>query len=264
MALFMNRESTVLEVDTTQDATANFNLKFAGDYRLEAGILNHHVDTPLQGFPNAAILENTERLAVRNLSVKNLSYGIEYSYMQGEFSSSVIPSKYRQYNADLVFTYGAGSDSKLNGSIGYSNRKDDATDSSTSGLTGSIGYARQLTGKTSMTAELRRAINIYVVGGGSEVDTSGSLGVNWSATRLINVTASVSHTHSAYGQQAAANVQDNGRSDDYTAVNLALDYQIRRWLSLRPYTRYETRHSNRAEFTYDGTLIGVELRGQYQ
>jgi hypothetical protein len=264
MALFMNRESTLLEVDTTQDALANLNFKFAGDYRLEAGILNHHVDTPLQGFPNASILENTERLAVRNLSVKNLSWGFEFSHMEGEFSSSAFPSRYKQDNADVVFTYGAGSYSKLNGSIGYSNRKDDASNGSTSGLTGSIGFSRQLTGKTALNLDLRRAINIFVVGGGSEIDTSASLGVNWSATRLIDVTAGVSYTHSAYGAQAATDVQDSGRSDNYTALNLAVDYQILHWLSLRPYGRYETRHSNRTEFTYDGTLIGIELRGQYQ
>jgi len=264
MAIFLNRESTQLEVDTNQDATANANLKFAGDFRLEAGVVNHKGETPLPGFPNADILENTERLALRYLGVANLSYGVEFSQLQGEFSNSVIPSTYRQDNADLVFTYGVGSLSKLNGSIGYSNRKDNAANSSISGLTGSIGLSRQLTGKTAITAEVRRAINVYVVGGGNEIDTSATLGANWSATALITVNLGVTHTHSAYGQQAATDPVDAGRSDDYTAVNFSVDYQILRWLSLRPYGRYETRHSNKAEFTFDGSLVGIELRGRYQ
>lgn len=264
MAAFLNRESTQLEVDTNQDATANANLKFAGDFRLEVGVLNHRADTPLPGYPNAAILENTERMAVRYLGVANLSYGIEFSQLQGEFTNSVIPSTYKQDNADLVFTYGVGTLSKLNGSIGYSDRKDQAADSSTSGLTGSIGLARQLTGKTAITAEVRRAINVYVVGGGTEVDTSATLGANWSATRLILVTASATHTHSSYGQQAAADLVDAGRSDQYNALNFSVEYQFLRWLTVRPYGRYETRHSNRADFTYDGSIIGIEVRGQYQ
>jgi putative beta-barrel porin BBP2 len=264
MALFMSRESTQLEVDTSQDATANANLKFAADFRLEAGILNHRGETPLPGFPSANILENTERLAVRYLGASALSYGFEFSQLNGKFSSSVLPSTYRQNNADLVFTYGVGSLSKLNGSIGYSNRKEDATGASISGLTGSIGLSRQLTGKTAITAEVRRAINVYVVGGGTEIDTSATLGANWSATAHITVTASASHTHSAYGQQSAASLIDSGRTDDYTSVNFSLDYQILRWLFLRPYGRYETRHSNKAEFTYDGSIVGIELRGRYE
>jgi hypothetical protein len=264
MAQFMNRESTQLEVDTNQDATANLNFKFAADFRLEAGILNHDAQTPLPGYPNASILENTERLALRYLGVSNLTYGIEVSRLEGRFSDSVDPSTYNQDNADFVFSYGVGSFSKLNGSIGYSDRKSDATDGSTSGITGSIGFSRQLTGKTSITGEVRRAINIYVVGGGTEIDTSANLGATWAATSHITVTANVSHTHSAYGQQAVTDPEDAGRSDQYSAVNLSVSYQILRWLSLRPYGRYENRHSNKAEFTYDGSIIGIELHGQYQ
>ena len=264
MAAFMNRESTELEVDTSQDATANLNFKFLSDFRLEAGILNHNAETPLPGFPNADILENTERLALRYLGVSNLSYGIEVSRLEGRFNASVDPSKYTQDNGDFVFSYGAGSFSKLNGSIGYSSRKDDATDSTTSGITGSVGFSRQLTGKTSITGEVRRAINIYVVGGGTEIDTSANLGAIWAATSHITVTANVAHIHSAYGQQAASDPDDAGRSDQYSAVNLSVSYQILRWLSVRPYGRYENRHSNRGEFTYDGSVIGIELHGQYQ
>ena len=264
MAQFMNRESTQLEVDTNQDARANLNFKFAADFRLEAGIVNHDTHSPLPGFPNAAIIENTERLALRYLGVSNLTYGIEASRLEGKFSDSVSPSTYTQDNADFVFSYSVGSFSKVNGSIGYSDRKSDAAVSTNSGITGSIGFSRQLTGKTSITGQLSRLINTYVVGGGTEIDTSANLGANWAATSHITVTANVSHTHSAYGQQATSDVVDAGRSDQYSAVNLSVSYQILRWLSLRPYGRYETRHSNKAQFTYDGSIVGIELHGQYQ
>lgn len=264
MAAFMDRETTQLEVDTTQDAIANLNFKFASDFRLEAGFTNHDVETPLQGYPDAKVLENTQRLAVRYLGVSNLSFGIEGSRLEGRFSGSIDPSTYDQDNEDFVFTYAAGSFSKINGSIGYSSRKDDISNVTTSGVTGAIGFSRQLTGKTSINGEVRRAINIFVVGGGSEIDTSESLGANWEATSHITVTGNVGHIHSVYGQQAVTDMVDEGRTDQYSFVSLSVSYQIFRWLSLRPYGRYETRHSNKAEFTYDGSIVGVELRGQYQ
>jgi hypothetical protein len=264
MALFLDRESTALELDTNQDETANINFKVAGDYRLEAGFFDHDSNTPLQGFLNSEILENTERLAFRYTGVKNLSYGIEISQLNGEYKDSVNPSKYKQDNVDLVFGYGAvASISQLNGSIGYSKRTYDGTGANTSGVTGSIDYTRQVTAKTAIKAEVRRAINIYVVGGGTETDTSASLGATWAATGLITVAANVGHTHSAYGQQAGGAAQDAGRSDQYSEVDLSVGYQILRWLSVRTYGKYETRHSNVENFTFDGTIVGIELRGKY-
>jgi hypothetical protein len=264
MALFMNRESTALEVDTVQDETANINFKISSDFRLEAGYLNHDSKTPLQGFADAEIEENTERLALRYTGVKDLSYGLEVSRLNGEYKDSITPSKYHQDNVDLVVGYGAtGSISQLTGSVGYSKREYDGSDATTSGITGSIAYARQVTAKTAVKAELRRAINIYVVGGGTETDTSASLGATWAATGLITVAANTAYIHAAFGPQAAGAAQDAGRSDNYTQVNLSVGYQMLRWLSLRTYGRYETRHSNRQNFDYDGTMVGIELRGQY-
>jgi hypothetical protein len=264
MALFMNRESTALEVDTIQDETANINFKISSDFRLEAGYLNHDAKTPLQGFEDSELKENTESLALRYTGVKNLSYGLQISQLNGQFVNSITPSKYKQDNIDLVFGYGAqGSISQLSGSVGYSKREYDGSDASTSGITGSIAYARQVTAKTAIKAELRRAINIYVVGGGTETDTSASLGATWAATGLITVAANTAYIHAAYGLQAAGAAQDAGRSDNYNQVNLSVGYQMLRWLSLRTYGRYETRHSNRGNFDYDGTIVGIELRGQY-
>jgi hypothetical protein len=264
MALFMNRESTALEVDTVQDETANINFKISSDFRLEAGYLNHDSKTPLQGFADAEIEENTERLALRYTGVKDLSYGLEVSRLNGEYKDSITPSKYHQDNVDLVVGYGAtGSISQLSGSVGYSKREYDGSDATTSGITGSIAYARQVTAKTAVKAELRRAINIYVVGGGTETDTSASLGATWAATGLITVAANTAYIHAAFGPQAAGAAQDAGRSDNYNQVNLSVGYQMLRWLSLRTYGRYETRHSNRGNFDYDGTIVGIELRGQY-
>ncbi len=264
-ALFMNRESTALEVDTTQDETANVNFKVTSNFRIEAGAVAHSSKTPLQGFEDSKVDENTERLALRRLGTGNLSYGLEVSRLNGEFKESVSPAKYHQNNGQFVFGYGSpGAVSILNGSIGYSKRTYDGSDLTTSGVTGTIGLTRQVSAKTSIKMELKRQINIYVVGGGTETDTSGSLGATWAATGLITVNGEVSYTHASFGQQSATDAFDNGRVDSYGDVNLALNYQVLRWLAIRPYGRYDSRSSNRINFSFNGTIVGIELKGKFE
>jgi hypothetical protein len=265
MAQFMNRESTALEVDTNQDETANVNFKVTSALRLEAGVIEHNSKTPLPGFENSEVEENTERVAVRRLGTGNLSYGLEISRLNGEFKESVNPSKYNQDNGLFVFGYGAqGAVSILNGSIGYSKRQYDGSDLTTSGVTGSIALTRQVSAKTSLKVELKREINIYVVGGGTETDSSANLGASWAATGLITVNADLSFTHASFGQQSSTDVFDAGRADNYGAVNMAVTYQVLRWLAIRPYGRYDSRHSNRLNFSFDGTIVGIELKGKFE
>jgi hypothetical protein len=263
LAPFRERESIQLEVDTNQDEAVSLNYKLPSYFRIETSFLDHEAETPLQGFPNAKIVETTERVALRYTGFSNSSYGLEFRLLEGHFDNNIIPTNYREPSVDFVFTYGLGAFSSLNGSVGYSDRKDSATDSNSSAITGLIGFSRQLTGKTSINATLQRAINVFVVGGGSEIDTTIGAGASWAATALITVKAGVGHTHSAFGQQASSDAGDSGRSDQYSSVNLEADYQFLRWLSFRPYARYETRHSSEAGFNYNGTAVGIQMTGQY-
>ncbi len=264
MALFKDRESTQLEVDTIQDETANVGFKITNNFRLEAGALNHEAQTPLEGYSDARIIEDTEYVALRYTGVSNLSYGLQYSYLNGEFKDSTNPSKYNQSSEDFVFTYGVAAVAKLDATIGYTKRSYEGINDTTGGITGLIDLSRQLTAKTSITAEVRRAINVYVVGGGSEIDTSESLVAKWLATGRLAVLANVAHTHAVYGQQSTLDSFDSGRSDQYNSVTMSVIYQIKRWLTVRPYGEYETRRSNETLFSYNGTIVGIELRGQFQ
>ena len=263
MVAFMNRESLQLEVDTSQDASAKVNIKLPSNFKVSGGFENHDVETPLPLFPQAGTIDNTARLGLSYYGQTNLSYGLEFSRIDGKFRNNIEPASYSQSNGDFIFNYGNGTLSKVTGSIGYSSRKDDGIDSTSSGLTGSIAFSRQLTAKTSIKAQLSRGISSYVVGGGAETDTTATLGATWAATYKISVDASISHTHSVFGKQAFGEAIDTGRSDQYSVANLAMTYQFLRWLAVRPYARYEKRQSNTAEFTYDGSLIGIELAGKY-
>ena len=264
MAPFQLRESTALEVDTNQDATVKANLKLGSAFRLESAVIRHESYLPLPGFPDAVSRETTERLALRYTGVANLSYGLQFSHLSGTFEHSVQSSRYRQNDAAVVFTYEAGSFSKINGVIGYSKRTDDLAQTGVSGITGSFTLLRQLTGKTSIQAEIRRAIIVYVVGGGQELDTSASLQADWAATRRINVSARYLHIHSSFGTQAVLNSIDAGRVDGYDQINVSASYQVARWFTVRPFARYENRQSNRTPFTYNGTLVGIDLQGQFR
>ena len=264
MAPFQLRESTTLEVDTNQDATVKANLKLGSAFRLESAAIRHESYLPLPGFPDAVSRETTERLALRYTGVANLSYGLQFSHLAGTFDHSVQSSRCRQNDAAVVFTYEAGSFSKINGVIGYSKRTDDIAQTGVSGITGSFTLLRQLTGKTSIQAEIRRAIIVYVVGGGQELDTSASLQADWAATRRINVSARYLHIHSSFGTQAVLNSIDAGRVDGYDQINVSASYQVARWFTVRPFARYENRQSNRTPFTYNGTLVGIDLQGQFR
>jgi len=49
------------------------------------------------------------------------------------------------------------------------------------------------------------------------------------------------------------------RADHLQVGTLERTYVVLHWLSIRPYARYQARHSNVEGFTFDGNIIGVEL-----
>jgi hypothetical protein len=38
-----------------------------------------------------------------------------------------------------------------------------------------------------------------------------------------------------------------------------LTYQVLHWLSIRPYVRYESRHTNVPLYAYDSNVVGIEF-----
>jgi hypothetical protein len=82
--------------------------------------------------------------------------------------------------------------------------------------------------------------------------------VNYQATYKILVRAGYSYTDSKFpGTPNGAATID--RADHLQFATLDMTYQVLHWLSIRPYARYQARHSNVEGFTFDGNIIGVEL-----
>ena len=52
---------------------------------------------------------------------------------------------------------------------------------------------------------------------------------------------------------------DEDRVDHIQYASLEANYLATRWLSLRAYGRYQTRHSNQEVNTYNVTIYGIEL-----
>jgi len=263
MAPFKDTNTTELEVDTIQQFTGTLNVHVLNDFRLESTYSNTDSKTPVPGYPEASVNENTEKVAFLYAGTANLSYGVGGAELEGKYSNSVNPTTYRQSTADIAVDYAVGAFSKINAWLGYSDRTYSSTAQSNSAITGSLEFLRQLTGKTSISVDLSRAINNYVVGGGSEIDTSATLGVNWAATAKITVTAHIAETHSDFGQQSPTITTDAGRVDNFRTASMSLDYQVLRWLTLRAYGQYQSRDSNLYQYIYNASIVGLQMKGQF-
>ena len=49
------------------------------------------------------------------------------------------------------------------------------------------------------------------------------------------------------------------RLDHYQNATLELTYQVLHWLSIRPYARYQARHSNDYIDVFDSNIVGIEF-----
>jgi len=171
---------------------------------------------------------------------------------------------YTQNSGEFKLNYAVSGSSKLNAGIGYTRRVQSGNEGSVSGVTGELGYNRQLTGKTSLNVQLIRAVNSYVASGGSEIDTTASVGLVWQATYKVGVNLDGSYTRSAFVGQAIPNSVANGRVDRSKAATLSVKYQALRRLQLRGYLKSQSRSSAVNEFDYNDTIIGVEVKWHWR
>jgi hypothetical protein len=251
--------ATQLILETENSATASVNVTVTPEWRLETLAKDHVLDSPRVDFPGLSLHEDSIQEGLKYLGVANLAAGVEAQYLDGKYNHDAlaITPYYHQISAGLAATYTISGLTNFTGELGYTHRSDPTT-SGLSGLTGSIGYRHNVTAKTSVTVQLTRALNTYLTTGGNEIDTTAGANVNYQATYKILIRAGYSYTNSNFpGQPDGAVTID--RVDHFQTANLDLTYQVLRWLSIRPYARYQSRHSNESIFSFDGNIIGVEL-----
>jgi hypothetical protein len=251
--------STTLILETENNVTASVNVNLTPEWRLESLARDHHLSSPRNDVPGLSLHEDSIREGLKYLGVANLAAGVEAEYLDGKYNHDplALNPNYHQITAAFAATYVISGLTNFTGDLGYS-RRADPSNSGLSGVTGSIVYRHSMTGKTSVNVQVSRALNTYVTTGGNEIDTSAGATVNYQATYKILVRAGYSYTDSKFpGTPNGAATID--RADHLQFATLDLTYQVLHWLSIRPYARYQARHSNLETFTFDGNVIGVEL-----
>jgi hypothetical protein len=116
-----------------------------------------------------------------------------------------------------------------------------------------------LTGKTSVYVQFQRLINSYVTAGSSEIDVGGLVGAYWQATPKLGVAVNYSHVRSNFEGETLVNALTLGRKDNSSFSTIEVKYQPLRWLTVRPYIKRQVRESSLEQFTYNDTMVGIEL-----
>jgi hypothetical protein len=251
--------ATQLVLETENNATASFNANFTPEWRLESKAKIHDLDSPRVNIPGLSLHEESLHEGLHYLGVSNLSAGIDAEYLEGRYGHdpSAVTPDYHQVTLEFASNYVVSGFTNFTGDAGYTKRQDPTT-SGLSAVTGSIGYQHSLTGKTSLNLQVNRAINTYVTTGGNVLNTSAVAAIAWQATYKISVKGGYSYTLSKYPQAPDGSVFIT-RTDRYQTANVEVDYDVRRWCSLRAYSRYQTRHSSQPLYAFDGSIVGVEI-----
>ncbi len=244
-------------------ATASINLQFLPEWRLESlGKLNH-LDSPRPGYPNLSVRELSLDEGIKYVGFANLSAGLVGEYLDGRYTSAEFISspKYHQTSVDFAADYTLSGLSLFHGAVGYTSR-DQEQAGTISGLTGILAYQRTLTGKTSVGIKLSRAINDYLTGAAPEIDTLVELDAVWNATNRIGVALSYQYLHSSISNTDLVGLLAPSRTDRLQSPSAQVRYQVRDWLSIRPYVQYQNRHSSQDVYSFTGTTYGVELEAR--
>jgi len=246
-------------------ATASINVQMTPEWRLQSqGKLNDE-DIALPGDPNLALREESVHEGLRYVGFANLSAGLDGEYLRGNFTGGafLVTPGYRQSTAEFAADYVLSGLSSFHGAVGYTDRIMERA-GSISGLTGLATYQRNLTGKTSITLKLSRAINTYITAASPEVDTGAEADVAWNATTKIKVQAGYQYLHSSFSATDLAGVLTASRVDRLQTPTFSVIYQPTNWLLVRPYAQYQTRTSTIGIFSFHGTVYGLELEGRLQ
>ena len=260
MAPFALGNSSQLTINVDRNAAAKVNFNVSPDWRFDVGGYYHKLNSPLRNFPDFVERDVGSHAGLSYVGIANLTYGIAVDHIDGRFENAQNVGPFAQNVAQLQANYLVSGLTTLNAAVGYSKRDQRGAGGNVSAFTGEFGYTRQLTGKTSVNLNVRRAVNSYLAAGGSEVDTTASAQVDWQATYKIDVLLAGGYTHSAFVGQVIPGSSANGRVDKSPYGSLRVTYKVLRHLQLRAYLNEQKRTSNVFLFNYNDTIYGIDAR----
>lgn len=261
MTPFMDQYTTVLILQTERIASANVRLTLTPDWSIKPQVMRRDLEYPQPLYPDERLREDTAGAVLAYAGLGPVRLGIEFEHLTGVYSGvdNTIP-KVSQEQYNLTADYAVTALSTFDGSIGYTSRDQGGTAGNLSAVTGSVAYRRNLTGKTTFSLLLQRAINSYVTAGSSELDTGGTLQLDWQATRRVLLSVAYTHTNSNFDGYLLAGVgAEPGRRDHYDTGRFTLRWDALHWLSIQPHVSYQKRESNQVLYTFDESIVGIDL-----
>lgn len=260
MAPFANRDTqTALAINLERHAIGKFNFQISPEWRLETSVDYHDLDAPLQGFPNYGLTETTGLAALKYLGFSNLIYGISADYINGKYRDAPLLGTYNQTDIDLTAAYAVTGLSSFDGAVGHTQRDQGLNQGNISAITGELGYSRRFSGKTSIHVAYTKAVNSYIGAGGSELDSTISVTLNFQPTYKTGMSFDFQEVWSDFTGQTIPGTDVLGRRDRSPAATFKLNYQATRWLLVQPFANYQRRTSNVEIYSYSGTTIGIQV-----
>ncbi|MGD9841876.1 MAG: hypothetical protein AB7U99_03070 [Steroidobacteraceae bacterium] len=267
-----NRVKSQLNLEDESVFNLDANLNVSKNWRIELGGQDYRLDSPQPPLrPNFGVTETSFKTGIKYVGAANLSTGFEAISAQGKFvgleNDETI--KYKQTTGQITANYKLSDRTSFNGAVGYTRRNQLQlnADNTVNATTGSLGYKRRLTGKTSFSFQLVRAINTYIYNAGAttEINTGGVAGLSWQATQKANFAFNYSLNQGKFaGGNVAPGVIGVDRSDRSKYAELLTTFNLTKWMVLAPYGRVETRKSNIDQFSYNNTVYGTELRIRFE
>jgi hypothetical protein len=274
MVSFWNVVGTSLVLQTEQRETAKASVQATPDWRAEFTGLTRKVDQPQTLAPDLSLTETSGQAAIKYTGTAGVTSGLTATYLKGSFSDTgpTLAPSYHQESAGLTATDVITGLSTFRGQVGYTRRTSDSGTNNIGGLTGELDYQRALTGKTTVEADLTRAINVYLTNDASEIDSVALLTVTWQATYKIGVVLGYNFTYrelprqgDAYGAGGLVVATGTNQTEHLSTPQLAVTYTPVPWLILKPYANYQTRSSeNFVGGDFNSTVVGVQFTLQLQ
>jgi hypothetical protein len=251
--------TTTLSLETSQRELAEAGFAVTPEWRIEGETYTSKIDEPLPQAPDLSLTETSGKITVNYLGLTRFTGGWFASYDSGSYQGSEVNANpdYHQAAAGVTATYRSPR-ATFDGTVGYSRRTSATGTDNTSGVTGDLRLREQLTYKTSVSFEVGRGIQSYLLNTGSEIDTTLGVTAGWQATHKLGVTLEYKYIYRDYPGQGN-NPVGSERVDIQNSATLGIDYRPREWLSIKPYANIQWRLSNYIGGEFNARVFGVSF-----
>jgi hypothetical protein len=250
---------TQLIDNTLRDANGQFNINIGSRWRTEFSYDTNDLKAPLPGQPDFGQKEWTATGRLKYTGRTGVSFGIADKYEESQVLGTIESANLRTTEVGIFANYAPTDRMTFNATAGKTKQHRIETGDDISSSVWTVAIQRKLTGKTSLNLDFFRTLNTIASAGSSQIDTGGTIALNWNATSKTEVLVSYTKQSSRFKLPFLANVINPEREDDDQFGQININYLALPWLSIRPFYRYQKRDSSDARLTYDAKIVGITL-----